>query len=157
MVQITKEMLKRIKGSDLAQKIARLLLTQHVAPNATTGSSPVELLMGRCLWTCLNRVHPDLTQEMIDRQKSERMQTAPRRFVLQDLVYTQNMGQGLKWLEAIVVETVGLISCSPCNPITSPVEKEQEWRLDSEVGDERYGKYSKQFCKVLAVLKVVLE
>ncbi|KAJ8867525.1 hypothetical protein PR048_031327 [Dryococelus australis] len=79
IVQTTKEMLQRIKGSDLAQKIARLLLTQHVTPNATIGSSLAELLLGRRLWTCLDRVHSDFLHEMRDLQKSKGIQTAPRR------------------------------------------------------------------------------
>ncbi|KAJ8868051.1 hypothetical protein PR048_031860 [Dryococelus australis] len=39
MVLTTKEVLQQIKGSDLA----RLLLTQHITQNATTGSSPAEM------------------------------------------------------------------------------------------------------------------
>ncbi|KAJ8881024.1 hypothetical protein PR048_017497 [Dryococelus australis] len=110
MVQTTEEMLQRIKGSDLARKIARLLLTQHVTPNATTGSSPAELLMGRCLQTCLDRVHPDFSHEMMVRQECKGIQIAPRRFALHDLVYAQNWGHGPKWLEAIIVKVTGPVS-----------------------------------------------
>ncbi|KAG8191123.1 hypothetical protein JTE90_010047 [Oedothorax gibbosus] len=61
MVQTTKEALKKMPGSDLNQKIASFVLRQHITPiTSISGSqSPAELLMGRRLRTCLDRLHPD--------------------------------------------------------------------------------------------------
>ncbi|KAJ8890032.1 hypothetical protein PR048_009538 [Dryococelus australis] len=98
MVQTTKEILQRIKGSDSAHKITSLLLTQHVTLNTTTGSSPAELLMGRCLWTFLERDNPEFSHEMMDQQKSKGIHTAPRRY-------------------SSVAETID----PPCNPLGSDV------------------------------------
>ncbi|KMQ92088.1 integrase core domain protein [Lasius niger] len=59
MVQTTKQALMKQRGGDWSTKIARFLLRQHTTPSATAGVSPAELLMGRKLKTCLNKLHPD--------------------------------------------------------------------------------------------------
>ncbi|KAJ8884667.1 hypothetical protein PR048_016525 [Dryococelus australis] len=66
--------------------------------------------MGRCLWTYLDRVHPDFSHEMRDLQECKGIQTATRRFALQDLVYAQNWGREPEWLEVIIVVVIGLLS-----------------------------------------------
>ncbi|XP_015261180.1 PREDICTED: uncharacterized protein K02A2.6-like, partial [Gekko japonicus] len=63
------------------------LLRQHTTPCSSTGRSPAELLMGRRLTTCLNRLHPDLTDD-----HSERTEPQPkvRMFEKGDKVFARN-------------------------------------------------------------------
>ncbi|KAJ8896734.1 hypothetical protein PR048_002079 [Dryococelus australis] len=65
------------------------LLEQHVMALAATGTSPAELLMGRRLITWLDRVHPDLAEEMKQKPEGNRVPLAPQRISPQDLVYAK--------------------------------------------------------------------
>lgn len=112
MVQSMKETLKRMRGADLPQRLARMLLTQHVTPSAATGACPAELLMGRRLRTCLDRVHPDFVEEMKSKQEASAKPIPPRKFAPQDLVFALNMGRGPKWVPAVVMEITGPLSYS---------------------------------------------
>ncbi|KAJ8886022.1 hypothetical protein PR048_012228 [Dryococelus australis] len=66
-----------------------MLLTQHVTRAAATGTSPAELRTGCRLRTCLDTVHPDLAEEMKQKQGANRVPVALRR---------------PKWVPAIIVE-----------------------------------------------------
>ncbi|KAJ8889255.1 hypothetical protein PR048_008753 [Dryococelus australis] len=99
-----------VHGSDLSPCLARILLTQHVTPAAATGTSPAELLMGHRLRICLDRVHPDLAEEMKQKQEYNRVPVASLRFSPEDIVYTKNIGRGPKWVPAIIVEVSGPLS-----------------------------------------------
>ncbi|XP_049524984.1 uncharacterized protein K02A2.6-like [Dermacentor silvarum] len=82
MVQETKQVLRRMSGGDMDTKLARFLLSQHVLPHSTTGKSPAEMLMGRRLHTALDKLHPDLLGEMMDKQKKLSQQSNPESAIL---------------------------------------------------------------------------
>ncbi|KAJ8893413.1 hypothetical protein PR048_006004 [Dryococelus australis] len=64
-----------MSGSELSQRLARIL--------------PAELLMGRRLRICLDRVHADIPAEMKQNKEDNSVPVAPRRFSPQDVVYAQ--------------------------------------------------------------------
>lgn len=112
MVQETKQVLRRMERGDMATKLARFLLSQHILPHSTTGKSPAELLMGRRLHTALDRLHPDLQTEMVDKQEKQalRGRQGVREFELQDTVFIRNYLAGPKWLPGVVTEITGPVS-----------------------------------------------
>ncbi|XP_042148783.1 uncharacterized protein K02A2.6-like, partial [Ixodes scapularis] len=112
MVQETKQVLRRMEGGDMATKLARFLLSQHILPHSTTGKSPAELLMGRRLRTALDRLHPDLQAEMVDKQEEQalRGRQGVREFEPREPVFIRNYLAGPKWLSGIITEITGPVS-----------------------------------------------
>ncbi|XP_042147460.1 uncharacterized protein K02A2.6-like [Ixodes scapularis] len=112
MVQETKQVLRRMEGGDMATKLARFLLSQHILPHSTTGKSPAELLMGRRLRTALDRLHPDLQAEMVDKQEEQalRGRQGVREFEPREPVFIRNYLAGPKWLPGIITEITGPVS-----------------------------------------------
>ncbi|XP_042146269.1 uncharacterized protein K02A2.6-like [Ixodes scapularis] len=112
MVQETKQVLRRMEGGDMATKWARFLLSQHNLPHSTTGKSPAELLMGRRLRTALDRLHPDLQAEMVDKQEEQalRGRQGVREFEPREPVFIRNYLAGPKWLPGIITEITGPVS-----------------------------------------------
>ncbi|XP_042150746.1 uncharacterized protein K02A2.6-like [Ixodes scapularis] len=112
MVQETKQVLRRMEGGDMATKLARFLLSQHILPHSTTGKSPAELLMGRRIRTALDRLHPDLQAEMVDKQEEQalRGRQGVREFEPREPVFIRNYLAGPKWLPGIITEITGPVS-----------------------------------------------
>ncbi|XP_015283489.1 PREDICTED: uncharacterized protein K02A2.6-like, partial [Gekko japonicus] len=71
MVRTAKEALGKMNEGDWSQRLGAFLLRQHTTPCSSTGRSPAELLMGRRLTTCLNRLHPDLTDDHSERTEPQ--------------------------------------------------------------------------------------
>ncbi|KAJ8871696.1 hypothetical protein PR048_028023 [Dryococelus australis] len=107
-----------MSGSDLMQRLARILLTQHVMPAAATGTEKYasrNMLRAKgCIiflteqlvdFSCA-AVYPILAEEIRQKQEDNRIP----RFSPQDLTYAKNMGRGPKWAPAIIVELSGLLS-----------------------------------------------
>ncbi|XP_053311898.1 uncharacterized protein K02A2.6-like [Spea bombifrons] len=114
MVQTTKDSLKRIIEGDWNRRLANFLLQQHVTPCSSTGRSPAELLMNRRLKTCLDRLHPDLTSELQEKQElqfNERYNVSTVRvFVPDSAVYVRNYAPGPRWIPAQVLVATGPLS-----------------------------------------------
>ncbi|KAJ8888468.1 hypothetical protein PR048_007958 [Dryococelus australis] len=64
MVQTMKCSLKKMCSGDLSRQLTRPLLAQHDTQSAFTSSNPAELLR-----ICLDRIHPDFSEEMKDKQE----------------------------------------------------------------------------------------
>ncbi|XP_031747556.1 uncharacterized protein K02A2.6-like [Xenopus tropicalis] len=114
MVQTAKDALRRITNGDWSTRLARFLIAQHVTPCPTTGVSPAELLMGRRLKTCLDRLNPDLTDD-VERKQQQSLDSALssktlRTFASNDPVYARNYGAGPKWVPAVITEVTGPVS-----------------------------------------------
>jgi hypothetical protein len=69
MVQTVKQAIRRSQVSDWNTKLARILLTLHTTPSSTTGNTPSELLMGRKIKTLMDRLHPDLESDVLEKQE----------------------------------------------------------------------------------------
>ena len=83
-----------------------MLLFQHITPSSVTGVSPAELLMGRRLRSCLDRVHPDYSQSSSDPLPERGVRT----FRPDDPVYIRNYSAGPVWIPARVEKETGPVS-----------------------------------------------
>lgn len=105
-VQTVKEGVRKMTGP-LEVRLARLLFKYRVTPQATTGISPAELLMGRRLRTHLDLLHPSL-KERVQRgqiaQESRTQRHAMRQFTPGDRVIARNFAEGNKWLPGSVID-----------------------------------------------------
>lgn len=114
MVATTKDALRRIITGNWQIRLARFLLAQHATPSATTGASPAELLMGRRLKTCLDRLHPDFAESMSHKQEERQdisfANANLRVFAPFDNVYVRGFGKYAKWVPATVIEVTGPVS-----------------------------------------------
>ena len=76
--------------------------------------SPAELLLGRCPWTRLDLLKPNLAdkvenkqlQKKVDHDRAARL----RSFKEDETVYARNFGPGQKWLPGTIVATTGPVS-----------------------------------------------
>ena len=99
-VQTLKGGLKKLKSGSLETKLSRFLFSYRATPHSSTGLSPAELMFGRRLHSPLDNLRPNLGRKMHqeqERQKSSHDRRAqPREFALEDLVYAQNYGPGVR-------------------------------------------------------------
>lgn len=70
-IQTIKEGIKRSSTGSLETKVNRFLFHYRTTPHTTTGETPAELLMGRCLRTHLDMMHPDLMSKVEKKQKEQ--------------------------------------------------------------------------------------
>ena len=114
-VQTLKHGLKKVTAGTLKARVATVLCSHRVTPQATTGVSPSELLLGKRLRTRLDLLKPNTASHVESKQmqqKSVHDRTArPRKFVIGGKVYVRNYGQGPRWLSGEVVDTSGPVSC----------------------------------------------
>lgn len=112
MVQTTKEVLRKVVKGSWNQRLASFLLSNHVTPSTATGSSPAELLMGRRLKTCLDRLHPDYWREkqMLLDVSPAQTDASPRVFQPNDPVFIRSQGTTSPWIPATVTTQTGPVS-----------------------------------------------
>ena len=111
-VQTVKAGLRKMKGP-LETRVARFLLKYRATPQATTGLTPAELLMGRKLRTHLDLLYP--TKEKQIRQQERQAQSKGgnkkycRPFRVGERVLAKNFATGTtcKWLPGVVKSLEG--------------------------------------------------
>ena len=107
-VQTFKNGMRKLKEGSVDRKLSRFLFKYRITPQSSTGISPAELKFGRRLQTLFDNMHPDLDKKVRDVQlqqaKGHDIRAKAREFVVGDLVYAQNYGQGPKWLPGVIVE-----------------------------------------------------
>ncbi|KAB0801764.1 hypothetical protein PPYR_03950 [Photinus pyralis] len=110
-VQTAKESLKRLSGN-WSLKIARFLHRQHITPSSSTGYSPAELLMGRKLRSCLDKLHPDLIGEKLNREVEERVENRKvSKFAVGEPVFARDFSVSHQnWKPAVITRTTGPLS-----------------------------------------------
>ena len=105
-----KEALKKMTGP-LEVRVQRFLFKYCVTPQATTGVSPAELFMGRCICTHLDLLYPDIQQwarnKQIRQKEDYNAHVRSRNLQCGDLVYARNFGIGQKWLTMSPTESSG--------------------------------------------------
>ena len=108
-----KEALKKMTGP-LEVRVQRFLFKYRVTPQATTGVSPAELLMGRRIHTHLDLLYPDIQQRVRNKQIRQKedhdAHARSRNLQCEDLVYARNFGVGPKWLPGVLQKAVGQVS-----------------------------------------------
>ena len=71
-VQTLKEGLKKLTDGCLETKLSRFLFQYRITPHTTTGQTPAQLLMGRCLRSHLDQLLLDLTSHVQDKQQFQK-------------------------------------------------------------------------------------
>ena len=111
-VQTFKEALSKTKPTDIEAQLSRFLFHYRNTPHTTTGSSPAELLLGRCPRSHLTLLKPNISTHVrnnVQRQISGHDQHAKdRHFALEDPVFIRNFDKsGPAWLPGIICEVKG--------------------------------------------------
>ena len=116
-VKTVKEGLKKCGSTESLQcSISRILFHYRITPHSTTGVSPAELLFGRQIRSHLDQVKPNLSNQVILKQASQKKYhdygTRTRSFQVGDTVFVQNQTNGPKWLAGQIQEIRGPVSYS---------------------------------------------
>lgn len=105
-VQTFKIALKKQHVEDIQCQLSRFLFRYRTTPQATTGISPCEMLMGRHLRTHLDNLHPNLSTRIQTRQAHQKQDhdgtSHERSFDVGDKVFVHNFTGNLKWIPGIV-------------------------------------------------------
>jgi len=113
-----KQALHQMSGSEtIADKLSRFLFMYRIAPHASTGIAPSELLMGHRLRSRFDLLHPDYTlfkkvdESQHDQKRAHNNQKPQRVFREGDRVYAEDFkSSNQKWREGIVAEVNGPLS-----------------------------------------------
>lgn len=108
-VQTVKRGLKRTPGEDMETRLYRFLLSYRLTPQATTGETPAELLMGRRPRSRLDLILPSVADKVLIQQGKAKDYRggSERDFHVGDTVYAMNFGGKPKWLQGIIEEKLG--------------------------------------------------
>nr|XP_022903744.1 uncharacterized protein LOC111416034 [Onthophagus taurus] len=136
MVQDFKMALKKMPEDSLDKVLARYLLTQHITPHTTTGRAPSELLMGRRLTCLLDRVHPNFSKKMKEKQEDQCSTAAPRRFNSDDPIFIRSYTAQQKWEPATVAEATGPLSYKVLTPEGKLLKRHSDQIRDRELSEE---------------------
>ena len=94
----------------LSTKLMRFLLAHQTMPNATTGVSPAELLLGRTIRIRLT-LKPDVSTKVQDKQASQKQhhdkKSKERHFQVGQSVLVENNKPEPKWVLGTVLEKLG--------------------------------------------------
>ncbi|XP_043224663.1 uncharacterized protein K02A2.6-like [Amphibalanus amphitrite] len=99
-------------GGTLSARLQKFLLAYRVAPHASTGKSPSEMMLGRSIRTRLDLLRPDPAGRVRDQQQRQEMAAggANRSFLLGDEVWVRHYGGPSKWKRGTVVARTGPVS-----------------------------------------------
>lgn len=100
-VQTVKNLLKKVKTTNLKKELANILLRLRTTPNSTNNMTPSEILMGRKIKTLMDHIHP-VSSKSMEKSKPEK---PVRNFRTGDNVWYRNYGIGEKWLPGTVQST----------------------------------------------------
>ncbi|XP_043235721.1 uncharacterized protein K02A2.6-like [Amphibalanus amphitrite] len=99
--------LKATSGKKM--NLPNFLMAYRNTPQATTGRTPSELMLGRQLRTRLDLLKPDLTSQIQNKQQTqvERRHGQPRQVAIGDAVLARDYRGRGKWAEGEVMDVVG--------------------------------------------------
>ena len=113
-IQIVKHGITKMSQGSISDKISRFLFAYRNTPSQLTGSSPVNLLLGRRLKSALDHLKPDLCQRVEERQLKSKMckdnHSVRKNFQEGDAVFARNYGSGNSWVPAMVEKVTGPVS-----------------------------------------------
>ena len=113
-VKTFKEGLSTLKEGTITDRLSRFLFVYRNTPQATTGVTPAELMMGRRLRSALDLVKPDLEDRVVTKQNQQKLQHdrhAKQRVIqIGDAVYAKNWRPGPMWILATVIARTGPVS-----------------------------------------------
>ena len=111
-VQTFKQSLRQIPGNSVREKLAKFLFKYQITLHSSTGVTPAELLMGRCLRPRLDLLKPAIVEQNQLKQKltHDGKQTY-RVFTEGEPVYVQDFtASKQKWIPGIIQKTTGPVS-----------------------------------------------
>ena len=103
---------KELQGS-LETRLAKILMSNRVTPQSTTGMSLAQLLLGRRISTRLDLIIPTVREKVEHCQLQQKLlhhrSTQRKTFKKGDKVYARNFGTSTdqKWLPAVIEEVTG--------------------------------------------------
>ena len=114
-VQTFKQGLKRTPGATIQERLSKFLFTYRITPQTTTGIPPATLLMGRRLRSRLDRLFPDPSQHVENKQLKQAHQhdtTKPlRTFEVSDTVYVKDFSTIPRtWIPGKISKVTGPLS-----------------------------------------------
>ena len=71
-VQTFKTVMKKMTDRSIQSRVSRFLARYRVTPQSTTGTSPAELMMGRRARCGLDRLKPDLSRKVLEKQSMQK-------------------------------------------------------------------------------------
>ncbi|KFD51197.1 hypothetical protein M513_07961 [Trichuris suis] len=119
MVQTTKNCLKKMIHGTWDKRLARFLLASHITPSTVTALSPAEMLMGRKLKTCLDRLHPDYIKQDAQAPTSGK----ERKFHPDEPVYIRHYESACPWTPAVISRSTGPVSYEATTPDGKSVKR----------------------------------
>uniref|UniRef100_A0A5S6Q373 RNA-directed DNA polymerase n=1 Tax=Trichuris muris TaxID=70415 RepID=A0A5S6Q373_TRIMR len=135
MVQTTKDSLAKMLHGSWEKRLARFLLASHVTPSTTTGLSPAELLMGRKLKICLDRLHPDYAVERQLKQDAHLpTHVRDRGFYADEPVYIRNYETACPWTPAVISRPTGPVSYEAKTPDGRTVKRHAD-QIQKRISD----------------------
>ena len=94
--------------------IARVSFHYRITPHSTTGISPSELLMGRCIRSHLDLIRPNLADQvevkLEKRKKYHDKYAKAHAFNVGDSVFVRNTGSASAWLSGSITRIRGPVS-----------------------------------------------
>ncbi|XP_062523896.1 uncharacterized protein K02A2.6-like [Corticium candelabrum] len=116
LVQSFKRAMKAEKRERTAQhKLDRFLLSYRNSPQATTGQSPAQLLLGRNIKSRLDLVKPSVERE-VNSKLIQNEYRPPKGFAKGQAIWFRNYHLGPKWLVGTVEEQTGPVSYRVATP-----------------------------------------
>ena len=109
-VQIFKSTISKMDGL-IDLRLSRFLLNYRITPQTTTELSPSQVLMGRRIRTCLDLLHPDTAQDVVqNKQQKTTSDKQPREFKDDHLFAKDFHNTKNKWIPVKVVKKTGPVS-----------------------------------------------
>lgn len=106
--------MKKLTEGTLVTRLTQFLFHYRTTPNATTGQSPAELMLGRQFRTCVDLLKPDVGKKVQAHQEQQKRahdaHSKPCELQPGAKMYARNFGQGPPWLPAVVQESKGPVS-----------------------------------------------
>lgn len=112
---LVKQVIQGTKGMSMKHRLANFLLRYRTTPHSTTGVTPAELMVKRCLRTRLSLIKPNLAQVVESKQEKQKVYKdmkckRDRPFVRYDRVRVRNTKANSKmekWIPGTVVKVCG--------------------------------------------------
>ena len=112
-VQIIKNGLRKITQS-MRTNLAKIIFTNCLTPQLTTGISPSELLLGRRPPSRLDLLKPNTAERVESNQQKQEdrhdQRSSERNFAVGDDVFVRNYHQGDQWLPGVIGQKTGPVS-----------------------------------------------
>ena len=107
-VQIIKRGLKKVTEGDIQTRLAKVLFSYRVTPQATTGVTPTELLLGRRVRTKLDMLKPKCSERVEKKQEKYSYNERAKNRVFENgmKVYVRDFIGKQKWLQGEIVQVL---------------------------------------------------